>query len=197
MVILLEDEHGPPDPRPTTEVIFHKLAMQYYVNARFAAKVYLMPVSGNLFHHAVEMLLKSHLSHKLFLPELKDRFGHNLKKLWERFKKSFPADDLKSLDTLVWELHRFDHIRYPDGALQGGVLATISWEDVPVKLTAGKHHAEPYVLIVPVLDKFIARIGRLFSSSQALSSNVRHDHLAWEMLLERNPERAFWTGQAS
>jgi hypothetical protein len=52
----------------------------YYLAARFAIKAQRL-VSGNLFHHAVEMFLKSglvkkgHTEHELY------RWGHSLKKL--------------------------------------------------------------------------------------------------------------------
>ena len=40
---------------------------QYYTTARFAMHSQCMPVCGNLFHHAVEMLLKGALAQKRLL----------------------------------------------------------------------------------------------------------------------------------
>ena len=54
----------------------------------------LMPVCGNLFHHAVEMSLKSGLTKKRKLSELKDML-HNLKVIWRAFKEEFPDATLK------------------------------------------------------------------------------------------------------
>jgi hypothetical protein len=39
-------------------------ACQYYVAARFLVHAQCIPVCGNLFHHAVEMLLKGGLAKK-------------------------------------------------------------------------------------------------------------------------------------
>jgi hypothetical protein len=38
--------------------LFFHIGFQYYVTARFTAFAFFSPVCGNLFHHAVEMLLK-------------------------------------------------------------------------------------------------------------------------------------------
>ena len=69
------------------KVLFVQLGFQYYVSGRFAARGGLMPVSGNLFHHAVEMLLKGHLATTLPLNELRSRFGHRLREMWNAFKQ--------------------------------------------------------------------------------------------------------------
>jgi hypothetical protein len=43
---------------------FMETGGQYYTTARFAMHAQCMPVCGNLFHHAVEMLLKGGLAQK-------------------------------------------------------------------------------------------------------------------------------------
>jgi len=65
--------------REKIDAEFMRLGVQYYVAARSAALVgaTLMPVCGNLYHHALEMFLKAGLSRKYSLAELK-RFGHKL-----------------------------------------------------------------------------------------------------------------------
>src|SRR5215467_9950881 len=45
-------------------MIFVKNACEYYATARFAMHAQCMPVCRNLFHHAVEMLLKRGLARK-------------------------------------------------------------------------------------------------------------------------------------
>lgn len=55
--------------RHAYERFFH-LAVQYYVAARFAARAHLIPVSGNLYHHAIEMMLKAQLSRSIPLQRL-------------------------------------------------------------------------------------------------------------------------------
>jgi hypothetical protein len=74
------------------DVRFMDLGVQYYAAARAAVMANLFPVCGNLYHHAIEMLLKAGLSQKLSLSELKE-FRHKLPKLWKRFKSEFPSID--------------------------------------------------------------------------------------------------------
>ena len=84
-------------------------------------------VPGNLFHHAVEMLLKGLLSRTVSLKDLKDRkkFGHSLLKLWPAFKALFPVENLIEFDQMIDELERFESIRYPDEILKHGAQTVI------------------------------------------------------------------------
>jgi hypothetical protein len=54
----------------------------------------LLPLAGNLFHHAAEMFLKGQLSKTTPLDCLKKKYSHNLVKTWEAFKALFPSEDL-------------------------------------------------------------------------------------------------------
>lgn len=63
-----------------------ELGVQYYVAARSAAMARLAPITGNLFHHSLEMLLKAGLSRQNSMDYLKVEYGHKLDKLWTRFK---------------------------------------------------------------------------------------------------------------
>jgi hypothetical protein len=177
------------------EILFHQRAMQYYASPRFAARAGLMPIAGNLFHHAIEMLLKSHLSRTVSTADLADRrkFGHDLEKLWKKFKDSFPNEaDLSKYDGVVADLDRFDDIRYPEAVVKAGMITTISWHDLPVGLKVGNNGARPYVLLVPVLDRLIARIAQLFLGAEALLSNLRLDQTGLDMVRYKNPESMFW-----
>jgi len=89
------------------------IAMQYYVAARSATIARLMPVAGNLFHHAVEMLLKAFLRDRLSASQLKQNFNHDLKKLWREFKRIANDHGLTKFDNLVTELHAVEDLRYP------------------------------------------------------------------------------------
>lgn len=96
------------------------LATQYYVVARFSAFAGLLPVYGNLFHHAVEMYLKGCLSSKLTLSELKG-LNHNLWKIWQRFKQEVADATLSRFDDAIRELHKFENLRYPDKIISQGM----------------------------------------------------------------------------
>jgi len=54
---------------------FFSLGLQYFVAGKFSAFGRLMPVVGNQFHHAVEMMLKGYLAKTMDLADLK-KLGH-------------------------------------------------------------------------------------------------------------------------
>ena len=47
---------------------FFSAGTQYYVAGRYAVIVGLIPVAGNLLHHAVEMFLKGGLASSISIP---------------------------------------------------------------------------------------------------------------------------------
>jgi hypothetical protein len=109
---------------------FFDLAMQYYIAARVSAVlVGLMPVCGNLYHHAVELFLKAGLSRKYSMRDLANRhkFGHCLPKIWEAFKADFASPALRQFDTVITTLQKWDEIRYPDKVLQEGAQMVVVW----------------------------------------------------------------------
>src|SRR5262249_38170155 len=81
-------------------------ACQYYATARFAMHAQCIPVCGNLFHHAVEMLVKGGLARTRKLSDLKN-MGHKLKLLWRAFKADFPDTSLKRHDRTISLLDKF------------------------------------------------------------------------------------------
>ena len=111
-----------------------KFGCQYYVAARFSMFVGLSPVAANLFHHAIEFLVKGHLAKKISSEELanKDTGGHNLKKLWKLFKNDFLKVDLSMHDQTINALHSWEAIRYPDKIVTKGMEASMIWESIEV-----------------------------------------------------------------
>lgn len=91
---------------------FTETGLQYYVAGRFAALAGLVPVAGNLHHHAIEMLLKAGLITTLTEDDLKSRYGHKLNKLWTNFKGLTTSTSLNAFDDLVNELDRWETLRY-------------------------------------------------------------------------------------
>src|SRR5437667_12264889 len=97
------------------KVTFCALATQYYVAARLAARAVLIPVHGNLFHHAVEMYLKAALVGTLPVVEMKQPpYIHDLTALWDRFKTKEADPALACFDTTIRELHGYESVSYPD-----------------------------------------------------------------------------------
>ncbi len=59
-------------PHPMAYDFFYKNALEYYVNGRASAFCGCLFTTGNLLHHAVEMMLKGELSRTVSLEDLKD-----------------------------------------------------------------------------------------------------------------------------
>src|SRR6516165_2634774 len=89
---------------------FAKLGVQYYVAARAAAWARLLPVTGNLYHHTLEMFLKAGRSRKFSLAELKRKFGHRLPDIWSEFKIEFPALELGAFDDTIEDVEDFEEV---------------------------------------------------------------------------------------
>jgi hypothetical protein len=90
-----------------------KIGIQYYVAGRSATFACFAPVAGNLFHHAIEMLLKCFLLQRYSAQQLKSRFGHDLEPLWTEFKREAKDSMLDRFDTLVSALNKMEDLRYP------------------------------------------------------------------------------------
>lgn len=135
---------------------FVRVACQYYVTARFAMQAQCFPVCGNLFHHAVEMLLKGGLARKRKVSDLKD-MGHDLKKLWKAFKTDFPDDVLKRHDETISTLDKFEAIRYPDISHSIGMSG--QWCGPAAKVTGHSFKTpEQYAVVVSDIDDLIADV---------------------------------------
>jgi hypothetical protein len=80
---------------------YFKLGVQYYVAARSAAICRLSPVAGNLYHHAIEMLLKGQLCLTHSEKQMKKKMGHRLDRCWAAFKALYPGEELSSFDETV------------------------------------------------------------------------------------------------
>ena len=113
------------------------------------------PVSGNLFHHAVEMFLKGCLAH-VSSARLK-RLGHDLPKLWEAFKGEMEADaTLNAFDGMVTALDRYERLRYPDEVLANGMASYIN-----LVATSGmspktdQHGVTAYEFVVEDIDRLV------------------------------------------
>lgn len=104
---------------------FAQLSVQYFIAGRSAAFQQLIPILGNLLHHAVEMALKAHLAQSLTLKQLV-AYRHNLPRLWNAFKASVPGTDYSHLDGPIEALHRYESLRYPDSVLEHGALMELS-----------------------------------------------------------------------
>ena len=147
--------------------------MQYYFAARSTARpgVMLMPVSGNLDHHSLELFLKSGLArNKYSLAGLK-KLRHQLTKIWDEFRENFPSPDLAQFDTTIGSVAKFEEIRYPnDDFLKRGASMSAVWGRDPRDF-GPEHHSSSlpwYHLDTSDLDRLVAEIFRASSAKKPL-----------------------------
>lgn len=171
---------------------FCDLATQYYVAARFAAQVGLLPVHGNLFHHAVEMYLKAALGGTLPLGQMK-KYSHDLTALWDQFKTKHADPFLRRFDPTIQALQNFESIRYPDKIVHKGMLASIAWQPHHAVPGTGSAKVPPKyeVIIADIDDLVIELLKRGSFNPKFLISRVNHAY-ARDALAYQNPQAARW-----
>jgi hypothetical protein len=158
-----------------------KLGVQYYVAARSTALAGLLPTCGNLYHHSVEMLLKGALSHTYTLNELKDKFLHDVLKLWEEFTSQFSHVDRRRFNKTLAMLHKFED-RYPDKLLKKGGRLTVGWSP-KIGKSSSRHL---YHVNIPELDYLLAAIFEA-CSHDPLVHTCQLSPRAREILIYDNP----------
>ena len=92
---------------------YFQWGLQYYIAGRFSWKAFFHPISGILFHHAIEMFLKGKLLDFYSPEELRHQFVHNLHKLWNEFKKKHKNQTLDKYDPIIQQLNKWDDTKYP------------------------------------------------------------------------------------
>jgi len=145
---------------------FFRYGSQYYVAGRYAVFAGSMPVAGNLVHHAIEMFLKGALAKAMSSEKLKDKLGHRLRRIWNKFKNQANDPSLAAHDRTIKELDKFESIRYPDVLLQKG--AAISFEITKTGTLQFKSVgvSQPqYKLCLEEIDEIVATIFRIATRS--------------------------------
>jgi len=148
-----------------------RYGLEYYVAGRFATAHRFNPVSANILHHAVELLLKACLAHDDPLERILDYwhpkkgYGHDIVRLWEAFKTRQTVAVPTEFDEIIKGLHAFEDIRYPETLIRDGAMISIGIFEVenPV-LRDGQIPEKLYVLMLPQIDRLM---GFLFKASGA------------------------------
>lgn len=98
-------------------------SVDYYIFARRAVMLGVVPVGGTLFHVAVEMLLHCGLSAMYSQIELKRKFSkHELPQMWTAFKLIFTSSTLSKFDKFVNHHQQWKELRYPKGNSRGSSI---------------------------------------------------------------------------
>jgi hypothetical protein len=171
-------------PTPSADDIrlhFARLAVQYFIAGRTAAIHRLIPVLGNLLHHAVEMSLKAALASSHTLAQLKG-LGHSLPKLWHAFVAAYPSADAPRYRAVIDDLHRFEELRYPDSILVNGAKMQLVLHRAHVGPPSPSPSGVPsYLLVLEDVDELEEAIFSAMNlSPKFLSSSLSaeaKDHL--------------------
>lgn len=130
------------------------LAVQHYVAGRMLALQLQTHVAGNILHHAVEIFIKAELAHTVSIKDLKDKYRHNLKKLWGRYC-TLHSDTPAAFLATVTDLDAFEEIRYPSEERE-----SIAHHYSLFKDPAGRKMGAPgaYSLTLESIDELVAFI---------------------------------------
>jgi HEPN domain len=178
---------------------FVRSGCEYYATARFAMRAQRSYVCGNLFHHAVEMLLKGELLQRgVSLDELK-RTGHSLRKLWRMYKAYYPKADLERHNRTINRLDKYEEIRYPNPAL-GSIGVAMEWSSEPVPITTfgGLRSPRQYPLTVDAIDDLVANVFRTSPWDPSVSCFMgTTNEAALEAIRRHNAHASFLTALKS
>jgi hypothetical protein len=172
----------------SADELFFSTAIQYYIAGRAAAFAGLLPVVGNLLHHAVEMYLKGGLAKTRDLAALK-RLGHGLPRVWKEFKAQFKKPALDQFDVVITALHAFEEVRYPDSILKKGMTASLSIMDCSFsgRAVKGAFPRPNYEICLEDVDKLVAAIFEAASMNpKAFTGGLKQSARKW--LQEENAE---------
>jgi hypothetical protein len=142
--------------------------LDYYIAGRFSIAHRSMSVGASILHHAVEMLLKACLAKDDPIETIReygyrDRYGHNLTRLWQEFRMRNCLPLSTEFDATIQGLHEFEAIRYPDKMIREGAQIRMDIFDVDNPPSTNAQMPEKlYTLKLPQVERLI---GLLFSAS--------------------------------
>jgi hypothetical protein len=169
---------------------------QYYTTARFAMRAQRMPVCGNLFHHAVEMLLKGRACTKTTALRLEGQHGPQPQEAMAGIQEEFPDPSLQRHDKTISGLDEFEDIRYPNPEKVPSMLVGAEWSGPTAALkTHGQLKApKQYVLVVSPIDDLVADVFKVSSWPPASASFLgRTNDTGLEAITHHNAHSKFWT----
>jgi hypothetical protein len=175
----------------------------YYIVGRYSMFSGFGVVSGNLMHHAVELLLKACLARQDPDPNANRKpdtwaqiqkyrhtksYRHNLEKLWSEFKTRNPDVASAEHDEVIRGLNKFEDIRYPDNLIQGGAVLSVSLYEVrPEHRTAPipalhqplvKPESRMFYLELPRIDRLVQMLFRASHCNPEVLNFQIHPHAA-------------------
>jgi len=170
----------------TSQLELVPLAVQHYVAGRMLALQLQTHVAGNILHHAVELFIKAELARVVSIDELKNKYRHNLKKLWRKYATMHTDSPGGFLDT-VTDLDAFEEIRYPSAEKE-----SIAHHYSLFKDSAGRRMGAPgaYSLTLESIDELVAFIASKPTLRNSYAFNVAQlPPFSRAVLLDNNRHR--------
>jgi hypothetical protein len=169
---------------------FLNLSFEYYLTGRQAAMARLV-AAANLFHHAIELLMKYQLvkdvpneGQATCQQKLRSRqYGHKLRALWPEFKSASGDSTLAQFNQVVSDLDRWEDIRY--GGFPLGLTIRMEFSDrkvPPVQQIAGQTE-DVYTLSLEQIDELY--------TAMLSASSVMPEYLT-DLYLKRPENRAMY-----
>jgi HEPN domain-containing protein len=144
-----------PEDKEHLRALYFDAALQYQIAARFSVIAGFIPISGNLFHHAIEFYLKGALIEKMD-ESLRRKFRHDVRRLWRRYKNEVANPLLDKFDRAIADLHRFERIRYPEEIATHGMAGEIGFVRNNTLSSGTSIYQTPrYHLVVDELDELV------------------------------------------
>jgi HEPN domain-containing protein len=171
---------------------FFNTGIQYYAAARMLFFAGGAPVTGNLAHHAVEMLLKGALCRTVPIKTLAHPpFSHSLTNLWARFKTEMEDDaTLARFGDTIDALDPWETLRYPDQVrgfdLRLSIIPPPPTPHMPPLCRPSTERV--FQLVLPDLDALVAYI-LVKASVRPVGLALNHEGLA---ALARENATGFW-----
>jgi len=173
----------PQEDKERLQIEYLRSALHYYITARFATINALIPLAGNLAHHAVELYLKAALV-KTTDEKERRQLKHHLPKIWERYKAQVTSPELNEFDRTIADLDKFEGIRYPERILTLGMTLEAGFVRNPEPT---QHAGMPrYELILDELDGLVKLIFQISKLNPAFFMSMLHKPDAKQYLNEQN-----------
>lgn len=159
-------------------------ALQYWIAGRYGVAAGFSPVSGNLMHHAIELLMKAAIAAKGHEVPI----GHKLLPVFKEFLALYPDPTLPTFLPVIRALDRWEKIRYPDTLLAKGASLQISFESGHFNRRTGGTMPElpKYRLAVHDVDELVEALFKQMDLNPGFFSVLQRDHAA-TYHLHRNP----------
>lgn len=142
---------------------YYERAIHYYVLSRHSFSCKFFPLSGNLAHHSIEMLLHAGLAKKHGFVTLKKRYSkHDLFSMWTEFKNVYSAIKLNKYDKFISKYNKWRDLRYPKEGKSNTVMIFDIRKNRNSKVTYPKYKKDDeYRLNLEEIDEFFKEISLL------------------------------------